>query len=137
VLYHLSHISSPFCSGYFGDRSLFPQVGLVRDFPIYASCSSWYNRHELPRPTIGCDEISWTFGPRCPQTLILPISASWVTYRYKPMATGLTSFLVLPFQMAPVSLCLPNLLCKKTPVSILTCSDMDILRLHDGLPSKI
>jgi hypothetical protein len=32
VLYHLSHASSPFCSGYFGDRVLLSvQIGLDRD----------------------------------------------------------------------------------------------------------
>jgi hypothetical protein len=36
VLYHLNHASSPFCSGYFGDRvSLFAQAGLDLDPPVF------------------------------------------------------------------------------------------------------
>jgi hypothetical protein len=40
-LYSLSQASSPFCSGYFGDRvSLIAQSGLDHSLPIYASCHS-------------------------------------------------------------------------------------------------
>jgi hypothetical protein len=46
VLYHLSHASSPFCSGYFGDRALHftrPACSVIVLF--YASCCSWDDRH--------------------------------------------------------------------------------------------
>jgi hypothetical protein len=36
--YHLSHVSNPFCLGYFGDKvERFSQASLDCDSPIYAS----------------------------------------------------------------------------------------------------
>jgi hypothetical protein len=42
VLYHFGHASSPFCSGYFGDRvSLFAQTNLDLNLPIWHLPHSW------------------------------------------------------------------------------------------------
>jgi hypothetical protein len=69
VLYHLSHISSPFCFSYFGDRVLwlFPaQLGLRSSYVCFLQ--SWDGRHLLPNPAIGwvgdftncCPSWPWT-----------------------------------------------------------------------------
>jgi hypothetical protein len=46
VLYHVSHTSISFCSGYFRDKaSLFVLAGLTVIVLFYASHHSWDDRH--------------------------------------------------------------------------------------------
>jgi hypothetical protein len=52
ALYHLSHTSSPSCSGYFGDRVLFFCPGQPGQGSSYFRLprSGWDDRHVTPRP---------------------------------------------------------------------------------------
>jgi hypothetical protein len=64
VLYHLSHSSSPFCSGYFGDRVLlFAQTGLDCDPPIlgFPQLLEWQVHATTPSFFFHWDEVSQTF----------------------------------------------------------------------------
>jgi hypothetical protein len=80
VLYHLRLTPSSFCSGYFwGSVSLFSLAGMDLDAPIYAFYSSSDDRSMPPCPASGWNGVSWTLCPVCPWTVILPISAFWVT----------------------------------------------------------
>jgi hypothetical protein len=66
VLYHLSHISSPFCNrvSFVCLLVFFSWGGLNFDPPINASCSNWADRCTLTHPAIVWDGVLWTFLPR-------------------------------------------------------------------------
>jgi hypothetical protein len=63
MLYCLSHISSPFCSDFFGERYLlFVQVGLDHSLPILCCC--WDDRCMVPPPAFfHWDGVLQTFYP--------------------------------------------------------------------------
>jgi hypothetical protein len=82
MLYHLIHIPSPFCFGFFWDRvsHLCPGQPGHRPPPHYAShVAGMTGMHHHTKLFTDWNGVFWTFCPRCLQTTILPNSASQVT----------------------------------------------------------
>jgi hypothetical protein len=79
VLYHFSHVPSPFCFGYFWDRvlNLCPGWSWLRSFYL-CFLHSWDDRHEALCLTIGWDGVLQTLCLGWSWTMILLISASHV-----------------------------------------------------------
>jgi hypothetical protein len=74
ALYFLSHVSSPLCSDYFGDRVLFlAKACLDHNPPIFGFHHGWDDRFTPPVPPFfSWDVISWNFWPGLVWNLELP-----------------------------------------------------------------
>jgi hypothetical protein len=64
IFYHLSHASSPFCSGYFGLTLCPGQLGLRCSCRVPTIAGD--DRHILSHSAIGWDEVSPFWGKFCP-----------------------------------------------------------------------